>query len=86
MKNLLELGKELVSEMKNQYCDSFYKYVDENSLPDNTYVLIGEKLFEDKKMFMDYMNHKYLTDFNWLESKVNSFDFIKKHKNTPSSA
>lgn len=77
MKNLLELGKEVVLEMKNQYRDSFYKYVDEHSLPDDVYISVGKELFCEKNMFMDYMNYKYLTDFDWLKSEVNSFDFIQ---------
>lgn len=77
MKNLLELGKNLVKEMKDQYKDCFYRYVDENSFDDKTYISIGEVLFDKKEMFIDYMNHLYLEDFDWLDSEVNSFDFIQ---------
>lgn len=78
MKNLLELGKNLVKEMKDQYKDCFYRYVDENSFNDETYVLVGKELFDNKKMYLDYMNHLYLDDFDWLKSEVNSFDFIQE--------
>lgn len=77
MENLLGLGKNLVKEMKNQYEDCFYRYVDENSFDDETYISIGKGLFDNKEKFIDYMNHLYIEDFNWLNSEVNSFDFIQ---------
>lgn len=78
MKDLLGLGKNLVKEMKDQYKDCFYRYVDENCFNDETYVSVGKELFDNKKMYLDYMNHLYLDDFDWLESEVNSFDFIQE--------
>ena len=77
MKDLLGLGKNLVKEMKDQYKDCFYRYVDENSFNDETYTSIGKVLCDDKEKYIDYMNHLYVEDFDWLESEVNSFDFIQ---------
>lgn len=77
MKSLLELGKSLVGEMKCQYKDCFYRYVDENSFNDETYLAIGKKLFSDKEKYIDYMSHIYEEDFDWTQSNVNSFDYIQ---------
>lgn len=77
MNNLLALGKSMVKEMKYQYKDSFYYYVDENSFEDKTYIDIATKLFENKEKFLDYMNYLYVENFDWLNSEVNSFDFIQ---------
>lgn len=76
MKNLLELGKSMEQSILKTYKDSYYEYVDFNSLDDETYIKIGKKLFNEKDLFLDYMNHIYLEDFNWYESEVNSFDYI----------
>lgn len=77
MENLLELGKNLMKEVKSQYKDCFYRYVDENSFEDEIYIAVGKKLFDNKEKFLDYMNYKYIEDFDWLNSEVNSFDFIQ---------
>lgn len=78
MNNLLALGKSMVKEMKYQYKDSFYCYVNENSFEDKTYIDIATKLFENKEKFLDYMNYLYVENFDWLNSEVNSFDFIQE--------
>lgn len=78
MTNLLELGKSMVYDIVNTYKDSFFEYVDENSLDDETYMKIGKALFEDKEKFLDYMNHLYLEDFDWHNSEVESFEFIQE--------
>lgn len=78
MNNLLALGKSMVEDMAKTYEDCFYEYVKADSLDDETYIKIGKELFKDKEKFLDYMNHLYLEDFDWLKSEVNSFDFIQE--------
>ena len=63
--------------MRDQYKYGFYRYVDENSFNDETYISIGKLLFDSKEIFMDYMNHLYMEDFDWINSEVNSFDYIQ---------
>lgn len=77
MNNLLELGKNIVKDMTETYKDCFYEYVKADSLDEGTYIRIGKELFDNKELFLDYMNHLYVEDFNWHESEVNSFDFIQ---------
>lgn len=78
MNNLLELGKSMVEDIVDTYRDSFFEYVNPKSLDDETYIKIGKELFENKEMFLDYMNYIYLDDFNWHQSEVESFDFIQE--------
>lgn len=74
--NFLELGKQIVKEMKGKYRDCFYRYVDENSLEDKTYIEIAKSLYDNEELFTDYMKHLVSEEFDWVQSPVNSFDFI----------
>lgn len=77
MNKFLMLGKEMTKDMIRVYKDCYFKYVQIESINDATFEAMGKKLYENKDMFLDYTKHQFEEDFNWEESKINSFDFIQ---------
>lgn len=78
MSKFLELGKEVTGAIVEGYRESFFAYVKVENIPDAVLESIGRNLYNNKEMFNDYLRFVYEKEegFDWLDSEVNSYDFI----------
>lgn len=80
MSKFLELGKEVTGIIVEGYKESFFAHVKVENIPDAVLESIGRNLYNNKEMFNDYLRFVYEEEeeFSWLDSEVNSYDFIYK--------
>lgn len=77
MNKFLMLGKEMTRDIVKVYNDPCFRDVEMESISDTAFKAMGKKLYDNKEMFLDYTKRQYEEDFDWKESSLNSFDFVK---------
>lgn len=76
MKKFVELGMEVSKIILDSQREGFFAYISASDIPEKDLEFIGKSLYENEAMYKDYKELSHLDGFEWLESKINSYDFV----------